>query len=443
MTAVPAFPLDIPNPVDSLLGGVGGFVGGLFSTAAGWAWDTVIKGIANWLAKGFVLLLSFVWSVMDSTSTPVLSADWFSGRPGSPYQTTARLGGVLTVVFLFMAVLHATLTADPAARLVQLPKDVLVAVAGVVYLVAFASVAIALTDAATAYVWQQARPDAERSADAIAKIAMTADPQHFLTPLLLLVGMFAMLALWMVLFVREGLIYLVAALAPLSFAARVWPALRGVTRRTVELLAALIVSKLPIGIALSVGFAALGGVGATTGAPPDPAGANTASEFGTFIAGIAIFGIAAFMPYLVWKLLPMAEGALVAQGVASGPHRAVQTGVQYGYYAQRSFGRLTGAPTALTAGPDTVSVRSGPAAAGGGGAGGGGTMPQRGGPGPTPGAGRGGGPMPPSLSPAGGASAAPAGAAPAAMVVAGAPHASATVTRTTATTTATLTGSDA
>jgi hypothetical protein len=338
---VVAFPIDIPNPIDGLFGGVGDFVGGIFSSAAGWAWDTVIKGIANWLAKGFVLLLSFVWSVMDSTSTPALGADWFSGRPGSPYRTTVQLAALLTLVFVFVAVIHAVLSADALSRLFALPKDLLVSVAGICYLLAFTGVAIELTDSATAYVWQQARPDAQRSADAIAKIAMTADPAHFLTPLLLLVGMAAMLALWIVLFVREALIYLVVALCPLTFAVRVWPAVRGVARKSVELLAALVVSKLPIGIAMAVGFSALGGVGATAPAGGDAAH-NTATEFGTFVAGIVIFGVAAFMPYLVWRLLPVAEGALVAQGIASAPHRTVQTGMQYGYYAQNMAGRLAG-----------------------------------------------------------------------------------------------------
>ena len=78
---------------------------------------------------------------------------------------------------------------------------------------------------------------------------------------LLALGMLALLMLWIVLAVREALIYLVVALAPMAWATSVWPAVALVRRRTVELLAALVFSKLAIAMALSVGLGALGGIG--------------------------------------------------------------------------------------------------------------------------------------------------------------------------------------
>ena len=58
--------------------------------------------------------------------------------------------------------------------------------------------------------------------------------------------------------VRSALIYIVVALAPLVFAARLWPATRGASRKLLDLLVALIVSKLVIAIALSVAAARVG-----------------------------------------------------------------------------------------------------------------------------------------------------------------------------------------
>ena len=49
-----------------------------FKAAAGWAWDTVIGGITDWLAKGFVQLVSFVWEVMDRSTSPQLDSEWFA-----------------------------------------------------------------------------------------------------------------------------------------------------------------------------------------------------------------------------------------------------------------------------------------------------------------------------------------------------------------------------
>ncbi len=96
------------------------------------------------------------------------------------------------------------------------------------------------------------------------------------------------------------------------------------------MLAALIVAKPVITLALSVGVSAMAGVGAT-GEPGDPAGGNVARELGTLVVGVVTFGLAAFMPYVVWKLMPVVAAAVVAQGIASGPLRAGQTAMQVQY----------------------------------------------------------------------------------------------------------------
>ena len=140
-----------------------------------------------------------------------------------------------------------------------------------------------------------------------------------------------MLMLWIVLFVREALIYLVVALAPMAWATSVWPAIASVRRRVVELLAALVFCKLAIAMALAVGLGALGGLGAT-GNPGESTVDNGLAEFSTLVVGIITFGLAAFMPFLVIKLIPIVEAAVIAQGIQSAPMRAAQTGLQYSYY---------------------------------------------------------------------------------------------------------------
>ena len=45
--------------------------------AAGWAWDKVVQGIFTWFAKGLLLLIEFVWGLLDTATTPRLTDDWF------------------------------------------------------------------------------------------------------------------------------------------------------------------------------------------------------------------------------------------------------------------------------------------------------------------------------------------------------------------------------
>jgi hypothetical protein len=118
--------------------------------------------------------------------------------------------------------------------------------------------------------------------------------------------------------VRSALLYLVVALAPLVFAAQVWPLFRGASRRLLELLAALVLSKLAIAIALAVAGAAKATPVelATTGE------ASSAATVGVLLAAGAAFGVAAFSPFLIHRLLPLTEAAVVAQGTTGAPLRA-------------------------------------------------------------------------------------------------------------------------
>ena len=235
-------------------------------------------------------------------------------------------------------------------------------------LVTLTQAAVGLTDAMSDSVWEGMRTNAVGVFDGLGRIATSVPGGTFLAPLVLLVLMVALLFLWFVLMLRDALIYLVVVLAiAFGLPGMVWPTLRGMARHTIELLAALILAKPVIALALSVGVGALGGVGAT-GTPGDGVIDNGLAEFGTLVVGIVTFGLAAFMPYLVYRLIPVVAAATVAAGVASGPLRAASTGMQFQYYAQSTMQRLSS-----NRGPTDGALDGG--GGGVGGSAGGGTSP--------------------------------------------------------------------
>jgi hypothetical protein len=149
--------------------------------------------------------------------------------------------------------------------------------------------------------------------------------------------------------IRAALVYIVVALAPLVFAAQLWPAMRGIGRKLLELVVALILSKLVIAVALSVAAAAMVGTGSggeVTALPPpevtaeDPGGSVT-QAVGILLAAVAAFGVAAFSPLLITRLMPLTEAALVAQGLRGGPLRAGQQAMSLGYYSRVSGNRIS------------------------------------------------------------------------------------------------------
>jgi hypothetical protein len=188
---------------------------------------------------------------------------------------------------------------------------------------------------------------------------------HFLGIFVALGLMAAMLFMWVTLFVRESLIYLVGIYA-VSFGlpAMIFPPLRDTSKKVLELLVALIIAKPVMILALTVGISALGGAGAT-GEPGDGVGDNLARELGTLIAGVITFGLAAFMPFLVWKLMPIVAAAVVAQGIASAPMRGGTQAMQLQYYSQSTMKRLSGGGRAMGGSSAGVGT-AGPAGGGAG-----------------------------------------------------------------------------
>ena len=327
----------IGNPFDDLWS----FVTSPFESLVGWAGDKIFEGITNWIAKGCVQLLGFVWSVMDRTASPHLNAEWFSGTANSPYQVAARIGGLVLLGVFFVSIAHGVATGDVGGVMRRAFADLPMTVFVMLALVTLTQAAVGLTDAMSDSVWEGMRTNAVGVFDGIGRITTTVPGGTFLAPLVLLVLMIALLFLWFVLMLRDSLIYLVVVLAiAFGLPGMVWPTLRGMARHTIELLAALILAKPVIALALSVGVGALGGVGAT-GTPGDGIIDNGLAEFGTLVVGIITFGLAAFMPYVVYRLIPVVAAATVAAGVASGPLRAASTGMQFQYYAQSTMHRLS------------------------------------------------------------------------------------------------------
>jgi hypothetical protein len=274
----------------------------------------------------------------------------------------------------------------------ELPVSVL----GMVGLVTIIQVLIRLTDALSGQIISNFQDDISDFTAVVLTLSHLSGGTStaFVVFVLGLVAVLAGLVLVAVLVVRSALIYIVVALAPIVFATRLWPATKGASRKLLDLLVALIVSKLVIAVALSVAAAAAVGTGSggeVTSLPEpevfaeDPGGSVT-QAVGILLTAAAAFGVAAFSPLLVARLLPITEAALVAQGVAGSPVRAGHQGLMMANTLQMVTGRRY---SQLASGK-----------AGGGDAGGAGAGPQ------------GGAPPPGSAAPAaGGSSSAGAGAA--------------------------------
>lgn len=357
LRAVPAG-ADLPG-----MGIVKDAVGG----ASGFAFESIASGIGSWVLGAVAYFVNGVLDFLRSSARPDVEAAWFAG-PGSPYATVRDIAGVLLVGFVLLGLLQGLVQGDVMGMVRRVAGSLPLAIGGMVVTTTVAGRFLALTDALSNAVLSGT---GERAVQFLSSfgVAVSGATQGFAAVVLGLVAVLAALVLWVELIVRASLVYLLVAISPIGFAAMLWPAARGFLRKTLEVLLAVIVSKFVICVALAIGVAALAGAGdgqpagvggAATGAAAAGLGAPAATGLATLLVGAVILGLAAFSPFLVLKLIPLAEGAVIAQGISRGPVRAAQSGVGT-YSTARSLSRMGGG--AATA-PSRPSPEAPPGAGG-------------------------------------------------------------------------------
>jgi hypothetical protein len=360
---------DIPNPIDAVGSAISNVVGGVAEGAAKSAFEFFMGKFADLLADAAKKVTDELLHFLTSSTSVNLDTGWFAGpRAKEILAVTGGAAGVLLVLFLLFAIIQGLMANDVGGMLRAAAVEVPVSVFGMLMLLTGTGLLLGITDALSGAVLATAPESLARFYEGFTK-----GPQimalGFVGFLGILIFIVAAILVWIELLVRASLIYLLLALAPLALAARVWPQLRGAWHRIAHLGIALILSKFVVALALGLGAAALGGGGPQDGDLGNQAGLTLQG----LVVGVTLMGLAAFAPFLVLKIIPIFEAALVAQGISRGPARAAQTGLQMGYYGH-GLARLAGGGGNGSGGGGQGGEGGGDAgaAAGGGGAGPGG-----------------------------------------------------------------------
>jgi len=315
--------------------------------ASDWGWAQIATGIARWVLGAIGELIDGVLNFLKTSARPDVSDLWFSG-PGSPFSSVRNVAAGLLVGFLLLGILQGVITGEVGGLMRRILLDAPTAVLGMIATVAVVDVLLDVTDALSTRVLGGSDSEAFRFLEGFGAASHLATG-GFSTVLIGIVAVFAVAMVWVELMVRASLVYLLVAMSPLVFAASVWPAARGMLRRLVELLVAVVLAKLVISIALAVGVAALGGAGSAAGEQPG-VGEWAAQGLGGLVVGTSVLCLAAFSPFMVLKLMPLAESALVAQGLSRAPAGAGRSGMTMLYYGQ-SVQRLAGSGSTGSDGP--------------------------------------------------------------------------------------------
>ncbi len=256
--------------------------------AAGAVTDGVLGAIRTAVINACVWAVVRVVTGLGATSQIALTR----AAVESHYRFMAAVAVVCMLPLIALAVLSALLRADPGAivRAVfgALPAAALLTVVGI----QITQTLVGAVDAVSAQLLASQAGDGASLAHAI-PAALGATPLPVVIGLAVgTAAMCAALAVWIELLVRAAAVEVAVMFLPLAFAGIVWPATARYARRLVEILAALIVSKLVIIGIVSLGLAEL-----------------TSADIAGVLAGTAMLGLAAFAPFVLLSLIPIAIDA--------------------------------------------------------------------------------------------------------------------------------------
>jgi len=342
------------------------FVCGLVSDATGSAQtaasEYVLGGIAGAFVHAAAQLGELALTVLDSSTAVDLSAQWLRSNVAVLAAITLPI-----LVGLFVVQVATSVLRREAGGLAR-------AVVGVGKAVIGSALALAVTQLALSAVDEICEAIASAAGTTVADAAgqffnftalasATSPGLQLIIGLLLCVGF---LLLWGVLLFRKAALILIAVFAPVAFAGSVWDQTRVWTRRWLEIVAALVFSKLVIVVVFVVGASAFTGTG------PDLAGTGQATEasrsFSDMLVGLLLLAIAVFAPWLTWRFVHwsgMEAATVMHQNVAANPvsRGARATGRQAQYAAQHAaLAMVTGgagsAATAAKAGTSAAAAKS-------------------------------------------------------------------------------------
>ena len=293
---------------------VAGKAGEVLTAPVRYAANSAVDSVTSWVADTAQWILKRVINFIEDSTTPSLDADWFTER----YEFMIGMAALILVPMLIIATLRAVVTQDLGQLVRSFFVFLPVAILGTFAAVTITQALLSVTDAMSAAVARNIAGDVSGIFDSVGStlsnsvgVANPALPSFavFFGALLLIIGSFFV---WLELLVRSAAVTVAVFFLPMILAGLVWPAAMRWTRRLIEILVALILSKFVVVAVISLATAAL--------AEPGQGG------FASVMGGAALMLMAAFSPFALLKLMPMVEGAAIdhLRGTGRGPIQTVR-----------------------------------------------------------------------------------------------------------------------
>ena len=296
--------LPVPCGVPGVCSSGPSLAGGLSSSLASTATSAFLDVLKSSLADAADWMVGHVIDLVNATTAVNLTTGWF---PAS--FTAIRDISVLVVLPILMAAsIGPVLRQDPRRLFrvwgVGLPVAALSGLLGT----QFVQLALALTDKMCIFVSGGSLQMFSRQFSSLMVSSLMGGAPPIVAMLVSSLLILGTLVVWLELVVRTASVYIAVFFMPLALVTFIWPATAGIAKRTIEILAALILSKFVIVAGLTLGLSAVNG-----GSSADDA-----------VAGAAILLLSGFTPFALLRLAPVVETAAIGhlEGMSRRPLRA-------------------------------------------------------------------------------------------------------------------------
>lgn len=265
-----------------------GCVDGIAQQAA----TSAFAGIARDFAHAAGSIITWLWGQLSAATAVRLGGPAFSLDVG----ILAAITGVVAVGLFAIQVATSALRRDPSG-LARAIKGLAVAFLGGAAAIAVTNLLLGVIDALSAGVVKLTMGVTldQMGPKVLGPDAITAISNPAGMFLLAVAAIAATVVIWAALLVRKTLIIISAVFAPLAFAGSLTDFTVSWTRRWIEIMAALIISKLLLVMIFVIGWGILEGAGQTSHGPTQ-AVTQTAS-------GLLILTVAGFSPWMALKLV--------------------------------------------------------------------------------------------------------------------------------------------
>lgn len=298
------------------------------STVSSSAADFMLGGLGRAFIDAAEQVAALAFASLDDSTAIDLSASWFTSNVAVIAAITLPvLVGLFTV-----QIIGAVLRREPGG-LARAVLGVGKALIGAALALAMTQAALTAVDEICVFIAASAGTSVGEAAARFfdfARISGAMAPGLQLTlGMVLIVGF---LVLWGVLVFRKAALLLIAVFAPVAFAGSAWDGTRVWTRRWLEIVAALVFSKVVIVVVFVVGAAAFSGTGAKVGGQVPE---TTSPGLSDLLVGVLLLSIAVLSPWLTWRFVHWGgmeaaaamNSAVAANPIGQGARSGARTGV--------------------------------------------------------------------------------------------------------------------